>query len=113
MTARVVLPAGRSGSTVNMREQPSTSSGIIKKVPVGSDVELYEDMGQWCRIGYGGQTGYMMSDYLEYGQEDETGSADLKPEEMDQIDKCLTGIQQAVKAIDEWADQIGSIIGRG
>lgn len=113
MTARVVLPAGRSGSTVNMREQPSASSDIIKRVPVGSDVELYEDKGPWCRIGYGGQTGYMMSDYIEYGQQDETGKDGLTPEQAATLDKCLTGIQQAVKAIDEWADQIGSIIGRG
>ena len=113
MTATVVLPQGKSGKTVNMREKPSTGSGIVKQIPVGSEVELYEDLGQWCRIGYNGLTGYMMSDYLEYGQQDETGGADLTPEEMDQIDKCLTGIQQAVKAIDEWAEQIGSIVGRG
>ena len=113
MTAKVVLPSGKSGRTVNMREKASTSSGIVKQVPVGSTVDLYEDLGQWCRIGYGGQAGYMMSDYLEYGQQDETGGADLTPEEMNQIDVCLTSIQQAVKAIDKWAEQIGSIIGRG
>ena len=113
MTAKVVLPSGKSGRTVNMREKASTSSGIVKQVPVGSTVDLYEDLGQWCRIGYGGQTGYMMSDYLEYGQQDETGGADLTPEEMTQIDVCLTSIQQAVKSIDKWAEQIGSIIGRG
>lgn len=113
MTAKVVLPAGKSGRTVNMREKPSTSSPIEKQVPVGSEVDLYEDQGQWCRIGYNGQTGYMMSDYLEYGQQDETGGADLTPEEMNQIDVCLTSIQQAVKSIDKWAEQIGSIIGRG
>lgn len=113
MTAKVVLPTGKSGRTVNMREKPSTSSPIEKQIPVGSEVDLYEDQGQWCRIGYQGQTGYMMSDYLEYGQQDETGGADLTPEEMTQIDVCLTSIQQAVKSIDKWAEQIGSIIGRG
>ena len=113
MTAKVVLPSGKSGRTVNMREKASTSSGIVKQVPVGSTVDLYEDLGQWCRIGYGGQAGYMMSDYLEYGQQDETGGADLTPEGMNQIDVCLTSIQQAAKAIDKWAEQIGSIIGRG
>ena len=113
MTARVVLPAGRSGSTVNMREQPNTGSGIIKKIPVGADVELYEDKGQWCRIGYGGQTGYMMSDYLEYGQQDETGKDGLTPEQAETLDRCLAGIQQAAQAILDWTDQIGSIIGRG
>lgn len=113
MTAKVVLPAGKSGRTVNMREKPSTSSPIEKQVPVGSEVDLYEDQGQWCRIGYKGQTGYMMSDYLEYGQQDETGGADLTPEELDEINKCLSGIEQATRAITEWTDTIGRIVGRG
>lgn len=113
MTARVVLPAGKSGRTVNMREKPSTSSPIEKQVPVGSEVDLYEDQGQWCRIGYKGQTGYMMSDYLEYGQQDETGGADLTPEELEKIEKSLSGIEQALKAIAEWTDDIGRIVGRG
>ena len=113
MTATVVLPAGKSGRTVNMREKPSTSSPIEKQVPVGSEVDLYEDQGQWCRIGYKGQTGYMMSDYLEYGQQDETGGADLTPEELEKIEKSLSGIEQALQAIAEWTDDIGRIVGRG
>ena len=113
MTAKVVLPAGKSGRTVNMREKQSTSSPIEKHVPVGSEVDLYEDQGQWCRIGYKGQTGYMMSDYLEYGQQDETGGADLTPEELEKIEKSLSGIEQALQAIAEWTDDIGRIVGRG
>lgn len=113
MTAVVVLPTGKTGKTVNMRERASTSSPIVKQIPVGSTVDMYEDLGQWCRIGYAGLSGYMMGDYLEYGQEDETGGAEISPEDLKKIEKCLTGIEQAVKAINEWADTIGSIVGRG
>ena len=65
--AKVVLPTGASGSTVNMRESPNKSSKIIKKVPVGSKVDVLEDKGQWCFIDYREFAGWMMSDYLEYG----------------------------------------------
>lgn len=67
ITATVVLPTGASGSTVNMREKPSKGSGIVKRVPVGSSVEVLEDQGQWCHIEFSGYSGWMMSDYLEYG----------------------------------------------
>lgn len=113
VTAKVVLPAGRSGKTVNMREAPSTSAGIMKKVPVGTEVDLIEDRGQWCQIGYAGNTGFMMSDYLEYGQQDETGGADISPEELRMIDEYLSNIEKAVQEIASWADAIGSITGRG
>lgn len=113
MTATVVLPVGKQGKTVNMREKASTGSSIVKVVPVGSKVDIYEDMGEWCRIGYSGYNGYMMSDYLEYGQEDETGDATLTPEESRKLDNLIGHIEQAAKDIFAWSEAIGSIIGRG
>ncbi len=74
MTATVVLPTGASGNTVNMRDKPSRQGGIIAKVPVGSAVEILFDQGQWMQIEYQGKSGYMMSDYLEYGQGGESGT---------------------------------------
>jgi len=74
MTAKVVLPTGATGNTVNMRERPSRDSGIILRVPVGATVEVLIDQGQWIQIEYGGKAGYMMADYLEYGQGGESGT---------------------------------------
>lgn len=111
MTATVVLPAGKSGSTVRMRSGQSTKSDVICNVPVGTQVEVLEDLGQWCRIRYNDKTGYMMSDYLEYGQGDETG--DLTPEQLEKIEKSLRGIEQALQDIAKWTDDIGRIVGRG
>ena len=103
--AKVVLPGGARGDTVNLRESASTSAKIIAKVPVGSTIQVEEDKGQWCKILYNGRPGYMMSNYIEYaGQEDETDT--LTPEQHDMI-------EQALKEIEKQIDVIGSIIGRG
>ena len=110
--AKVVLPAGASGSTVNMRRTPGRSSDIIAKVPVGADVQVLGDSGQWCQISYGGRTGYMMSNYIEYvgqGGESDTITAD----DRNRIDRALTAMEQYARGIMEQVELIGSILGRG
>ena len=110
--AKVVLPAGASGSTVNMRRTPGRSSDILAKVPVGADVQVLGDSGQWCQISYGDRTGYMMSNYIEYvgqGGESDTITAD----DRNQIDRALTAMEQYARGITEQVELIGSILGRG
>lgn len=103
--ARVVLPTGATGNTVNLRKTASTGSAIIERVPVGSVVDVITDSGQWCKIEYDGKVGYMMSNYLEYeGQADETET--LTEDQLDQIRAALTTIENA-------CDLISSIVGRG
>lgn len=103
--AIVVLPSGAKGDTVNMRKAASTSSTVIVKVPVGSEVSVEEDQGQWCKIVYEGRTGWMMSNYIEYeGQADETSR--LSYEDVESINNAL-------KEIERQIDVIGGIVGRG
>lgn len=110
--ARVVLPTGATGSTVNMRRVPSRTSDIIARVPVGAEVQVTGDSGQWCQVEYNGKGGYMMSNYLEYlGQSGESGA--ITPDQYDQIDKALAQIEAYAKAISEQVELIGSITGRG
>lgn len=110
--AKVVLPSGASGSTVNMRKQPSKSAELREQVPVGSTVEVIEDQGQWCKVAYDGKIGWMMSNYLEYlnqdGQPDTdaNGVVTLTAEQVEMINAALTTAQNII-------DTIGSIIGRG
>ena len=104
--AKVVLPSGARGDTVNLREAPTTASRVVIKVPVGSMVQVEDDKGQWCKIHYQDKTGWMMSNYIEYaGQTDETDML-LTAEQHAKIDNAL-------KAIEQQIDVIGSIIGRG
>lgn len=103
--AVVILPAGSNGSTVNMRENHSTSSGIIAKVPVGSEITVVEDQGQWCKIQYNGKTGWMMSNYIEYKyQDDETDC--ISEQDRKRINEALSSIRTQL-------DVISAIVGRG
>lgn len=112
--ARVVLPSGAGGSTVNMRTSPNKSAKLVEQVPVGQTVDVIEDQGQWCKVAYDGLKGWMMSNYLEYlnqdGQPDtDTGGygvVTLTAEEVEMINAALNTAQNMI-------DSIGSIIGRG
>lgn len=105
MEAKVVLPSGATGDTVNMRQKSEKSAPIVARVPVGSSVEVMIDQGNWCRIEWNGQQGWMMSNYLEYvGQDGESNS--LTPDETERINTALKQIEDAVEII-------GNIVGRG
>ena len=107
--AKVVLPVGASGSTVNLRADASKHAEVITRVPVGSTVRVTEDWGEWCAITYAGKSGYMMSNYLEYtGQEGESGEGNVTVSAGD-----YEKLGAAIKAIEEAVEIIGSIIGRG
>lgn len=110
--AKVVLPAGAKGNTVRMRKDHSTAADVLEKVPVGSEILVTKDDGQWCEIQYNGETGWMMSNYIEYThQEDETDA--ITPEQQQQISAWLSVIETHLKAIDDVVEEIGTVVGRG
>ena len=56
-----------SGSTVKMRQKPSTLCRLYWDVPVGSEVIDLGSDGTWSAIRWNGKTGYMMTKYLQHG----------------------------------------------
>lgn len=64
-----------SSATLNMRSEASLESEIVIRIPTGSKVSiLYFDerqlfldgaMGQWCRIKYADQEGWVWGNYLD------------------------------------------------
>lgn len=67
-TAKVVA---KSGSTVNLRESPSTSAALVARVPVGTLVMVTGDAGngEWSAVYWQNSEspakGYMMNEFLE------------------------------------------------
>ena len=52
-------------TNVNLREEASTSSGVIAKVPKGATVQVVDYSGQWCYALYGDHEGYIAIRYLK------------------------------------------------
>ena len=63
--SRAVVVAEK-GSTVNLRKKPTSAIwNVIKRVPIGTTVDILEPGETWARIQYGTTTGYMMAEFLD------------------------------------------------
>ena len=80
------------GGALNMREKADRGSGLIRQIPEGAMVDVYEvcDGGDWGRVGYRGSRGYVMMEYLS------------REGEMIQVPK---------KKLEEIYDQLGDWLG--
>ena len=66
-----------SGGSVNMRSKPSTNASIVMQVKIGTIVDVYEKGDDWCRVGYDGKTGYMMTKFLDFNVEPQPTPTDM------------------------------------
>ena len=62
--ATVTKIAGASGSTVNMRKEPSSGAGVITTIKFGQTVDVTGTTGEWSAITWNGKSGYMQSKFL-------------------------------------------------
>lgn len=54
------------GSNVNMRQEPTKNSTIMYKVPLGTTVDVLENVNsEWDKIVYNTAVGYMMHEFLK------------------------------------------------
>lgn len=53
-----------ANTNVNVRNKPSTTSDTIGKANGGSSYKLIEDQGEWLKIEYKGQTGFVKAEYF-------------------------------------------------
>lgn len=68
LKATVTVP---SGTTANLRLRPSIQSRRIARVPAGTAVSVTEKTDEWSRIiTPQGETGYMMTQFLKFNQND-------------------------------------------
>lgn len=67
MTATVFA---QSGGSVNLRSKPTTAASLIERVPIGTQVTIISESGDWAYIELTGSDvrGYMMSEFLIPGE---------------------------------------------
>ena len=54
-----------TGITVRLREKPSTDSKIIKSLDKDNKVTVLEKSGDWYKVSYKDDTGYVFGEYIE------------------------------------------------
>ena len=52
--------------SLNLRESPDTSGRVLLTIPRNDTVTVLEQGTEWCRVIYGGVTGYVMTKYLAF-----------------------------------------------
>lgn len=61
----VAVVTALTGGTVNFRKAPSKKGSLIKRIPLGTTVEIISPGEEWASIKYGNTTGYMMAEFLD------------------------------------------------
>ena len=64
-TGSLAVVVAESGSTVNLRRTPSLKGALIKRVPLGTTVNVVTPGEDWCEITLGNYKGYMMAKFLD------------------------------------------------
>lgn len=64
---RVTAP---SGSTVNLRAEPSKSAKVLEKVKVGTNVNVISASGEWLKVETETHHGYMMAEFVAHDEVD-------------------------------------------
>ena len=78
--------------TLNMRDKPDTRGMVLKKIPNGTILEAKID-GDWAKVTYSGETGYVMANYLT----DQDTSVSVTKED---LQKVYDGLQAVLKTIE-------------
>ncbi len=114
----------KSGSTVKLRQKPSTDCTIYWNIPVGTEMEIVDQRENWSKCVCGGLTGWMKKEFI---RTDGEGDIPIGPEpavsedpssfedaqtdpELEQALTLLTDVYQALQGICE---RILSVVGRG
>lgn len=63
MTQQMIVTA-KNGSSVNMRKGPSLTAALVRKIDIGQQVTVTGESGEWSKVVYGGNTGYIKTEFL-------------------------------------------------
>ena len=55
------------GTTVKMRQRPSTGCSLYWNIPIGETVEIYSE-ADWDRVRWNGRVGYVRSEFVHKGE---------------------------------------------
>ncbi len=59
-----MVVTAKNGYPVAVRKGDSTEAMVIRRLPVGTIVDAFDDIGGWREVMYDGTDGWMMSKFL-------------------------------------------------
>ena len=65
----------KSDNGVNLREGAGTSYQVVKSIPGGSQVKVLSTEGEWAKVEYGSETGYVSNQFLTENKPKNTSSS--------------------------------------
>ena len=74
--ARVETP---KGGTLTLREERSTASGALALIPNFTVLSIVQRSSTWCKVYYGGQTGYVLTKYLNFSYDSSAPAVTAAP----------------------------------
>jgi cell wall-associated NlpC family hydrolase len=104
-----------SGSVVNVRSRPDTSSEVLTKYEKGTKVEIYEDSDNWYRVSIAeGRYGWMSGDYVTVKDETAAKSTStvksaVKEDEKNTAQEKSPADEEDAADADENQDEAGEI----
>ena len=96
-----VIYAGRvtaqSGSTVNLRAEPSKSAKVLEKVKIGSSVNVIGTIDGWLHVETETNQGYMMEEFVDVGiSKTETPTLSELAERVEKLEARVTSLEGGV-----------------
>lgn len=93
-TARVIIPEGKTGTTVNLRKRAETGSPVVTTIKHGTEVKVGEAQNGWYPVTYNGCSGYMMEEFIQVEEPAE-------PLTEGKMAEARTKVAEAQKKLDE------------
>ena len=118
------MVTAKSGSTVKLRQKPSTDCPIYWDIPVGTEMEIVDQRENWSKCICGGLTGWMKNEFIRLdGEEDlpiaPEPSVSEDPSQFDdtssdpELEQALTLLADVYQTLQGLCERILSIVGRG
>lgn len=93
----VGLVTAQSGSTVNLRAEPSKSAKVLEKVKIGTSVNVIGNSGGWLHVETETNQGYMMEEFVDVGiSKTETPTFSELAERIEKLEERVTALEGGV-----------------
>lgn len=87
----------QSGSTVNLRAEPSKSAKVLEKVKIGTTVNIIGTTDGWLHVETETNQGYMMEEFVDVGiSKSETPTVSELAERIEKLEERVTALEGGV-----------------